>query len=227
MSDKSHLWYSLKPPLLFFTCRGFSCYPLKRLRSYWKIDWDMIGEKSCHGGCVMRNAFLHRSDSDGFLSCQRYVVLKGEQSKRRDRDRPPHRSWLSQHRLLFSSANLPSPQVKFQEGFEPRTKYCFFFELATGKEFFDCVLAKGKFTDHDTIVCSVLNSVDYFLHHGIVHFPFSSFSLHLLDRSKNILCRSSDPDSDIVIVDFGMQVHFPPSILLFIFSQRKPRPFPR
>ena len=43
----------------------------------------------------------------------------------------------------------------------------------------------------------------------------SSFSL---DRPKNILYHSNDPDSAIIVVDFGMQVpiHFPPFAHLFI-----------
>ena len=43
-------------------------------------------------------------------------------------------------------------------------------------------------------------------------FLFLTPSFHLLDRPKNILYHSNDPDSVIVVVDFCMQVpiHFPP-----------------
>ena len=48
------------------------------------------------------------------------------------------------------------------------------------------------------------------------HLPF----LHLLERLENIYYHSNDPDSDIVIVDFGMQVHFPPVTSLCSFLHR-------
>ena len=70
---------------------------------------------------------------------------------------------------------------------------------------------------HDAVTV-ILDAGDYLHHHGTVHrdlvyacFPLSHLtSLHLFERLENIRYHSNDLDNDIVIVDIGMQVHFPP-----------------
>ncbi|KAI1476662.1 hypothetical protein K445DRAFT_13004 [Daldinia sp. EC12] len=87
--------------------------------------------------------------------------------------------------------------VRFVDWFESRDKWYIVTELATGGELFDRICEQGKFTEKDAsqTIRQVLDAVDYLHDRNVVHRDL---------KPENLLYLSKDPDSDLVLADFGI-----------------------
>lgn len=87
--------------------------------------------------------------------------------------------------------------VKFVDWFESRDKYYIVTQLATGGELFDRICEQGRFTEKDAsqTIRQVLEAVDYLHDNNVVHRDL---------KPENLLYLTTDPDSDLVLADFGI-----------------------
>merc|ERR1712079_766196 len=87
--------------------------------------------------------------------------------------------------------------VKLLEAYESRTCVYLVMELVTGGELFDRIVEKGSYSEKDAadLIKQVLSAVAYMHDQGVVHRDL---------KPENLLYYSADPDSKIMISDFGL-----------------------
>lgn len=98
--------------------------------------------------------------------------------------------------MLLQSLHHPHI-VAFKDWFESKDKFYIITQLATGGELFDRICSSGRFTEQNASHCmsDVLSAIDYLHDRDIVHRDL---------KPENLLYLSSDPDSDLVLADFGI-----------------------
>ncbi|TQW10653.1 calcium/calmodulin-dependent protein kinase [Cordyceps javanica] len=87
--------------------------------------------------------------------------------------------------------------VKFIDWFESKDKFYIVTQLAIGGELFDRICDHGRFTEKDAsqTIKQVLSAVDYMHSNQVVHRDL---------KPENLLYVTKDPDSDLVLADFGI-----------------------
>ncbi|XP_015795298.1 calcium/calmodulin-dependent protein kinase type 1 [Tetranychus urticae] len=87
--------------------------------------------------------------------------------------------------------------VQLKETYEDKQKVYLVMELVTGGELFDRIVEKGSYTEKDAsaLIRQILEAVDYMHCQGVVHRDL---------KPENLLYYNQDPDSKIMISDFGL-----------------------
>lgn len=87
--------------------------------------------------------------------------------------------------------------VRLSDVIEDKSYVYLIMELVTGGELFDRIVEKGSYTEKDAsrLIKQVLEAVDYMHERGVVHRDL---------KPENLLYYSTDPDSKIMISDFGL-----------------------
>uniref|UniRef100_A0A5S6R200 Protein kinase domain-containing protein n=1 Tax=Trichuris muris TaxID=70415 RepID=A0A5S6R200_TRIMR len=87
--------------------------------------------------------------------------------------------------------------VRLIETVEDKANYYLVMDLVTGGELFDRIVAKGSYSEQDasSLIRQVLDGVNYLHENGIVHRDI---------KPENLLYQTPDPDSRIIITDFGL-----------------------
>ncbi|KAF5557050.1 CAMK CAMK1 CAMK1-CMK kinase [Fusarium phyllophilum] len=103
--------------------------------------------------------------------------------------------------LEYWPSSLPSLSVSHMPCCSPfprlQDKFYIVTQLATGGELFDRICEQGKFTEKDAAetIKQILLAVDFLHKNNIVHRDL---------KPENLLYLSKDPDSDLVLADFGI-----------------------
>ncbi|KAI9727922.1 MAG: hypothetical protein M1828_005327 [Chrysothrix sp. TS-e1954] len=87
--------------------------------------------------------------------------------------------------------------VRFHDWFESKDKYYIVTQLALGGELFDRICERGRFTEKDAsqTIRQVFEAVDYLHQRNVVHRDL---------KPENLLYLTKDPDSSLVLADFGI-----------------------
>lgn len=87
--------------------------------------------------------------------------------------------------------------VAFHDWFESKDKFYIMTQMATGGELFDRIVNQGRFTESDAARCmqDVAEAIGYLHRRDIVHRDL---------KPENLLYVTEEPDSDLVLADFGI-----------------------
>lgn len=97
---------------------------------------------------------------------------------------------------IVESVNHPN-LMRIEKVFQVGSHFSLVFPLCTGGELYESIASRGHFSEHDAacIMQQIISALDALHEHDL---------LHLDIKPENILFVNSDPDSKIVVTDFGL-----------------------